>query len=84
MALRKPRSPQEYRESMSDCRDIVRQMTQMVERMLALTWLGRLREPALYAAAIAFTAFGNHWFALGWKRYRGNGPQPNGLMPISF
>jgi two-component system, OmpR family, heavy metal sensor histidine kinase CusS len=39
VALRKPRSPEEYRESLQDCRDIIRQMTQMVERLLTLTWL---------------------------------------------
>src|SRR5258706_6303615 len=39
VALRKQRSAEEYRESLGDCRDIVRQMSQMVERLLALNWL---------------------------------------------
>ncbi len=39
VALRKPRTTEEYRESLQDCRDIIRQMSQMVERLLTLTWL---------------------------------------------
>jgi uncharacterized membrane protein len=51
---------------------------------VALTWLETLREPALYAAALAFSAYGIHWFAIGWNRYQGNDPQPTGLMSIGF
>jgi hypothetical protein len=51
---------------------------------VALTWLGSLREPALYTAALAFSAYGIHWFALGWNRYQGNDARPTGLMAISF
>jgi hypothetical protein len=29
---------------------------------------GTFTTPALYMAALAFTAFGVHWFALGWNR----------------
>jgi heavy metal sensor kinase len=39
VALRKPRSPEEYREALADCRDIIKQMSQLVERLLTLTWL---------------------------------------------
>ena len=35
-------------------------------------------------AALAFTAYGIHWFALGWNRYRGNDPRPNAGMSIGF
>ena len=35
-----------------------------------LTLFGTLRTPALYMAALAFTAYGVHWFALGWNRMR--------------
>jgi hypothetical protein len=28
--------------------------------------------PALYMAALAFTAYGTHWFPLGWNRMRGS------------
>src|SRR6201981_1179917 len=38
---------------------------------LGLTVFGTFRTPALYMAALAFTAYGVHWFALGWNRYRG-------------
>jgi hypothetical protein len=51
---------------------------------VALTWLGSLREPILYTAALAFSAYGIHWFAIGWNRYQGNDARPNGLMSIPF
>ena len=51
---------------------------------MALTWLGSLKEPALYTAALAFSAYGIHWFALGWNRYQGNDARPTGLMAIAF
>jgi heavy metal sensor kinase len=39
VALRKPRSPEEYRELLSDCRESGKQMSQLVERLLALARL---------------------------------------------
>jgi signal transduction histidine kinase len=39
VALRKPRSPEEYRELLSDCHLAGRQMSQLVERLLALARL---------------------------------------------
>lgn len=51
---------------------------------VALTWLESLKEPALYAAALAFSAYGIHWFALGWNRYQGNDVRPTGLMTVPF
>jgi len=38
---------------------------------LGLTLFGTFRSPPLYMAALAFTAYGVHWFALGWNRIRG-------------
>jgi hypothetical protein len=38
----------------------------------------------LYMAALAFSAYGIHWFALGWNRYQGNDPRPNAGMSIAF
>src|ERR1700743_960527 len=35
-----------------------------------LALFGTFRTPALYMAALAFTAYGVHWFALGWNRIR--------------
>jgi hypothetical protein len=37
---------------------------------LGLTLFGTFKSPPLYMAALAFTAFGVHWFALGWIRMR--------------
>jgi hypothetical protein len=51
---------------------------------VALTWLGSLKDPVLYTAALAFSAYGIHWFALGWNRYQGNDVRPTGLMSIPF
>ena len=36
----------------------------------ALVLFGTIKTPALYMAALAFTAYGVHWFALGWNRLR--------------
>jgi hypothetical protein len=52
-------------------------------------WAGLLffhtfRAPTLYMAALAFTAFGVHWFALGLARVLGGDPRPNEFMAISF
>ncbi len=37
---------------------------------LGLTLFGTFTAKPLYMAALAFTAFGVHWFALGWNRIR--------------
>jgi heavy metal sensor kinase len=39
VALRKPRTPEEYRELLGDCRESGKQMSQLVERLLALARL---------------------------------------------
>ena len=51
---------------------------------VGLTWLQVFDDRSLYMAALAFTAFGIHWFALGWNRYRGNDARPNAGMSIAF
>jgi hypothetical protein len=38
----------------------------------------------LYMAALAFSAYGIHWLALGWNRYRGDDPRPNAGMSVAF
>jgi signal transduction histidine kinase len=57
VALRKPRNGDEYRQTLTDCRDLVKQMTQLVERLLALTRLDarsdRLRPEPVDAVAVA-------------------------------
>jgi hypothetical protein len=40
--------------------------------------------PILYMAALAFTAYGVHWFALGLNKYIGGNPQVDGFMAIAF
>jgi hypothetical protein len=49
-----------------------------------LTLFGTLRTPALYMAALAFTAYGVHWFALGWNRLRRADPRVNVGMTVAF
>jgi hypothetical protein len=39
---------------------------------VGLTWLQVFHDAPLYMAALAFTAYGIHWFAIGWNRYRQN------------
>lgn len=51
---------------------------------VGLTWFQVFDEPPLYMAALAFSAFGIHWFSLGWNRYRGNDPRPNAGMSVAF
>jgi hypothetical protein len=42
------------------------------------------RSPTLYMAALAFTAFGVHWFALGLARALGGDARPNEFMAVPF
>ena len=49
-----------------------------------LTLFGTFKTPALYMAALAFTAYGVHWFAMGWNRLRRADPRVNVGMTIAF
>lgn len=51
---------------------------------VGLTWFNSFRAPALYMTALAFTAYGAHWFALGLARLLGGDPRPNAFMSVSF
>jgi len=51
---------------------------------LGLTLFRVFQDDALYMAALAFSAYGIHWFVLGWNRYRGNSPVPNVGMSFAF
>jgi hypothetical protein len=51
---------------------------------IGLAWFHSFREAPLYMAALAFTAYGVHWFAIGLGRWLGGDPRPNGFMAISF
>lgn len=37
-----------------------------------------------YMAALAFSAYGIHWFAMGWNRAHGHDPRPNAGMSVAF
>jgi hypothetical protein len=49
-----------------------------------LTLFGTFTAPPLYMAALAFTAYGVHWFALGWIRVRRADARTNIGMTIAF
>jgi hypothetical protein len=51
---------------------------------VGLTWFQVFSDKALYMAALAFSAYGIHWFALGYNRWQGADPRPNGFMSIPF
>ncbi|MGH8327651.1 MAG: hypothetical protein ACRET2_12900 [Steroidobacteraceae bacterium] len=52
---------------------------------IGLTWFNVFTKSApLYDAALAFSAYGIHWFAIGWNRYQGNPPQANTGMCVSY
>jgi hypothetical protein len=51
---------------------------------VALVWFGTLSAPPLYMAAVAFTAYGVHWWAIGMGRSFGGDPRPNAFMSIAF
>jgi len=51
---------------------------------IGLTWFQVFKDAPLYMAALAFSAYGIHWFAIGYNRYRGNDPRPNAGMCVAF
>jgi hypothetical protein len=51
---------------------------------VGLVWFHSFREKPLYMAALAFTAYGVHWFAIGLARAFGGDPRPNGFMAVAF
>lgn len=51
---------------------------------VGLSWFQVFQDKPLYMAALAFSAYGIHWFALGWNRYQGNDPRPNLGMSVAF
>lgn len=60
------------------------QLVTGVYLFIGLTWFKVFDEKPLYMAAFAFSAYGIHWFALGWNRYQQNDARPNGGMSIAF
>ena len=51
---------------------------------VGLTWFHSFTEKPLYMTAVAFTAYGVHWWAIGMARVFGGDPRPNALMSIPF
>ena len=51
---------------------------------LGLTLFGTFTDPPLYMAGLAFTAYGVHWFAIGWNRLRQADPRVNVGMAVAF
>ena len=51
---------------------------------VGLTWFGSFQSKPLYMAALAFTAYGVHWWAIGMSRAMNGDPKPNALMSIPF
>ncbi|MFJ8555478.1 hypothetical protein [Streptomyces sp. NPDC093676] len=52
--------------------------------IIGLTWFQVFKAPPEYMAALAFSAYGIHWFALGWNRCQGNDHRPNAGMTIAY
>ncbi|MGH8997549.1 MAG: hypothetical protein ACRDYB_16225 [Acidimicrobiales bacterium] len=52
---------------------------------VGLAWFPVFTKSApLYMAAFAFSAYGIHWFAIGWNRYRGNDARTNAGMTVAY
>jgi hypothetical protein len=51
---------------------------------VGLAWLGSFNSPPLYMTALAFTAYGVHWWAIGLSRAMGGDGRLNGFMSIAF
>ncbi|MGN6370240.1 MAG: hypothetical protein ACTHN5_18445 [Phycisphaerae bacterium] len=53
--------------------------------LIGLTWFPVFRNDAgLYMAALAFTAYGVHWFVMGYRRFIGADPLPDAWMALAF
>ncbi|MGH9045575.1 MAG: hypothetical protein ACRDVP_12260, partial [Acidimicrobiales bacterium] len=46
--------------------------------------LGVYTDKPLYAAALAFTAYGVHWFGIGWNRFNGADSRTNTGMTVGY
>jgi hypothetical protein len=53
--------------------------------VVGLTWFQVFSTaPVLYMAGLAFTAYGVHWFALAYQKYKGLDSRPNAWMAIAY
>lgn len=51
---------------------------------VGLAWFGSFTSKPLFMAALAFTAYGVHWWAIGMARAFGSDPRPNAAMTVPF
>jgi hypothetical protein len=51
---------------------------------IGLTWFNVFKEAPLYMAALAFSAYGIHWFAIGFNRFQHADPRPNAGMCVAY
>ena len=51
---------------------------------LGLDLFGTFHTPILYMAALAFTSYGIHWFAIGWGRMHGSDARVLSGMAVAF
>lgn len=51
---------------------------------VGLTWFKVFKDAPLYMAALAFSAYGIHWFAIGYNRYKRHDPRPNAGMCVAY
>lgn len=51
---------------------------------VGMTWFQVFKDPPLYMAALAFSAYGIHWFALGYNRWQGVDPRTNAGMSVAY
>ncbi|RAN76376.1 hypothetical protein B5P43_22440 [Bacillus sp. SRB_336] len=51
---------------------------------VGLTWFQVFKDKPLYMAALAFSAYGIHWFALGYNRWQGVDPRTNAGMSVAY
>ncbi|MGH3283429.1 MAG: hypothetical protein ACRDPD_01870, partial [Streptosporangiaceae bacterium] len=49
-----------------------------------LTLFGTFKAPLFYMAALAFTAYGVHWFAIGWNQLRRADARANVGVTVAF
>ena len=50
---------------------------------VGMTWFQVFTDAPLYMAALALSAYGIHWFALGYNRWQGVDPRTNAGMSVA-
>lgn len=51
---------------------------------IGMTWFQVFKAAPLYMAALAFSAYGIHWFAMGFNRMKGYDTQANAGMCVAY